>query len=186
MANHDALTGLPNLALGTDRMTQAIFSARRHSTRTGLMFIDLDGFKRINDVFGHDAGDHVLREIGSRLTACLREMDTVARIGGDEFVVILAEITERQAVELVADKIISLVSMPMRYLGQELSVGASIGISMFPHDGNTSNQMFKQADMAMYEAKKSGKNTYRFSIDSCPADAVAAQRSVVGINEKQG
>jgi len=160
LVNHDPLTGLPSLRLGKDRLEQAILAAQRHNLSAAVMFIDLDGFKSINDEFGHAAGDKVLIEVGQRIVNELRQTDTVARIGGDEFIVIMTNIKKTQAIRQVAIKIINSVNQAIPYQGAQLQVTASIGIAKYPLDGTTSSELMKNADQAMYTIKGSGKNNY--------------------------
>jgi diguanylate cyclase (GGDEF)-like protein len=162
LAFHDALTGLPNRALLMDRMEQSIAVAARQRETRGVMFIDLDRFKAINDSLGHDAGDALLKEVARRLKSCLRRADTVARIGGDEFVVLLNDVTIPETYAKVAQKVISNLSLPMEFAGSEMQVGASVGLACFPHDGENAIDLMKHADMAMYEAKAAGRNTFCF------------------------
>jgi len=166
MANHDALTGLPSLRLAYDRISLAVGTARRNETQAAVMFVDLDGFKQVNDTYGHDAGDLLLKEVALRLTACVRETDTVARIGGDEFLVILSELKSRKNSVIVAEKVMDRVSRPISVSGIHVTVGSSIGIALFPADGEEPKQLVKQADEAMYIVKKGGKNGYAFVGDS--------------------
>ncbi|HWH84128.1 MAG TPA: EAL domain-containing protein [Burkholderiaceae bacterium] len=162
LAFHDALTGLPNRPLLHDRLEQAIAAAQRDSAPVGVLFIDLDRFKAVNDSFGHDAGNGLLKEVATRLSACLRESDTVARMGGDEFVVLLRHVEEASDYGLVAQKIIASLSMPVVLNDQAMQVGASIGIAAYPGDGLDPATLMKHADAAMYAAKESGRGTYRF------------------------
>jgi len=172
LAFHDALTGLPNRALLLDRMEQSIAVAARQNEKRGIMFIDLDRFKSINDSLGHDTGDALLKEIARRLRACLRKADTVARIGGDEFVVLLNDVTVPETYASVAQKVISNLSLPMDLAGTTMQVGVSLGIACFPHDGESAVDLMKHADMAMYEAKSVGGGTYRFFQDSMTSASV--------------
>jgi len=162
MATHDELTGLPALKLARDRLVMSISQARRDNTITAFMFVDLDGFKHVNDKYGHDAGDEILRVTAKRFLSVLRETDTVARIGGDEFLVILTELHSRDNAALVAEKLLHVVSEPVYFDDFEASVGASIGISLFPDDGNDMETLIKIADAAMYKVKSEGKNGYIF------------------------
>lgn len=162
MVNHDPLTGLPSLRLGKDRLEQGILSAQRHKMIMALMFIDLDGFKTVNDEYGHTAGDAVLKEIGSRIVTELRLTDTIARIGGDEFMVVLTNVKDPQAIDRVATKILNKLQAPFYYQDITMSVGASIGIALCPLDGTTSEELLTKADQAMYSVKKSGKNNYAY------------------------
>lgn len=161
-ASYDALTNLPNRALFLDRLSQAMAKAQRDKTRFALMFLDLDHFKPVNDTLGHGAGDDLLREISHRLVACVRESDTVARHGGDEFTVILPEITTAKAAEVVAKKILEAVERPIILGDNEATVSASIGVALFPHDAQDAETLLKNADIAMYRAKERGRNTYQF------------------------
>jgi len=170
MATHDALTGLPGMRLVTDRLQVAISSAARNQRKVALLFIDLDGFKAVNDGFGHDAGDAVLKEIAQRLRQTVRGEDTAARIGGDEFLVILSGLQDLGDVATVAKKLIAAIGKPMAFSGADLQVGASIGIAVFPEHGNTVEALRQMADGAMYTVKKSGKNAYAFAeLDAAPA-----------------
>jgi diguanylate cyclase (GGDEF)-like protein/PAS domain S-box-containing protein len=162
LAFHDALTGLPNRPLLLDRLDQAIASARRDRDPLGLMFIDLDRFKAINDSLGHDAGNSLLKEVADRLSRCLRQADTVARLGGDEFVVLLRRVDMPENYGTVAQRIIASLSMPMTLDGYVVQIGASIGIACFPDDGRDSSELMKHADAAMYAAKAAGRGSYRF------------------------
>ena len=162
LAHHDALTNLPNRSLLTDRMQQAIHQAHRNSTKVALLMLDLDHFKRINDSLGHQIGDNLLRQVGKRLEESVREVDTVARMGGDEFVVFLPQVASRQAVSQVAAKVLSRLSEVMPIAGHEMIVTPSIGISVFPDDGDDGPALLKNADTAMYRAKASGRGNYKF------------------------
>jgi len=160
LVNHDPLTGLPSLRLGKDRLEQAILGAQRHNLSAAVMFIDLDGFKDINDEFGHAAGDKVLIEVGQRIVTELRQTDTVARIGGDEFIVVMTNIKQTKAISHVAVKIINSVNKAIAFQGAQLDVTASIGIAKYPLHGTTSSELMKNADKAMYSIKGTGKNNY--------------------------
>nr|WP_320115589.1 diguanylate cyclase [uncultured Desulfuromonas sp.] len=163
LANHDALTGLPSLRLVRDRINVALESAHRRHEQFAVMFFDLDGFKAINDQHGHDAGDFVLQTVAKHLLSCVRKSDTVARIGGDEFLLLLTEIKSVEDVENIACKVIETVNQPMDFDGYLLQVQASVGIALYPTHGNTSKVLIKQADSAMYAVKNNGKNGYRFA-----------------------
>lgn len=165
LASHDALTDLPNRILLQDRLAQAIIHAQRARKYVAVLFVDLDRFKNINDSLGHDVGDQVIREAASRLSTALRTGDTVARHGGDEFVIVLSEITRQSDVLNVVHKIIAAISVPMILQGHELFLSSSIGISMYPRDGRNSVTLMKNADTAMYQAKKSGSGGYKFYVD---------------------
>jgi diguanylate cyclase (GGDEF)-like protein/PAS domain S-box-containing protein len=164
MAMHDQLTGLPNRRLFLDRFEQTLNRAKRYGEKVALLFVDLDRFKQINDLRGHQVGDAVLRGAAERLEKCVRKADTVARIGGDEFVLVLGGQMEARHVELVARKAISELSKDFIAFGYRCSVGASVGISMFPNDGQSLDVLMNKADAAMYEAKRAGGG-YMFYLD---------------------
>ncbi len=159
LAQHDPLTGLPNRALFADRVEQALAVARRDSGRLALMFIDLDRFKPVNDNQGHAAGDRLLKELAGRIRGVVRESDTAARIGGDEFVVLLHNIQQDEDALTVGEKIRLVINQPFLIEGQSITVSASIGISLYPEDGADLLELSKHADEAMYRAKESGLNT---------------------------
>ena len=161
-AHHDELTGLPNRALFNDRLDQAITKARRHKEEIALFFIDLDHFKQINDTLGHEMGDDVLKFFAKRLNDSVRTEDTIARIGGDEFMVIMESLHTPEAISVVANKIVSIVKEPIILGEQTLHLGTSIGISVYPHNGETSEVLLKNADIAMYKAKDEGRDNYQF------------------------
>lgn len=162
LAQHDFLTGLPNRALLTERLSRAIGQARRHSKRVGLMFIDLDYFKHINDSLGHAVGDQLLQLVAERLIVCIRDTDTVCRQGGDEFVILLAEIEQARDAAPIAEKLLAAFAEPCLIAGHELHVSLSIGISIYPDDGMDADAVMKNADTAMYHAKANGRNNYQF------------------------
>lgn len=162
MAQHDALTGLPNRLALMNRLGQLLPESRRHDWRLAAMFIDLDRFKVINDTLGHQVGDEILREVAARLTHVTRETDFVARLGGDEFVVILPGLADPSHAAIVAGKIIAALSAPIEANDLELHTSPSIGISIFPNDGDDANVLLKSADTAMYHAKSAGRNNYQF------------------------
>ena len=178
MALHDSLTGLPNRQLFRDRFLHDMNHAKRYGDMVGLLYIDLDRFKRINDLHGHDAGDKALCETAARLLSCVREPDTVARIGGDEFVVTLSELSAPENAGFVAGRIISALAKPMVIDGDEHGVGASIGVSVYPTDSDNLDELLRMADKAMYEVKRrSGSGVLYHSgltgppPDGGPADA---------------
>lgn len=162
MESHDELTGMPAIKLARDRLSMAISRARRDNSLTAVMIIDLDGFKEVNDSFGHEAGDEILKVTAKRLISALRGTDTVARIGGDEFLVILTELHSRDNASLVAEKLLNIISQPVYLDDSEASVGASIGIAFFPDDGSDVEELIKMADAAMYKVKSTGKRGYLF------------------------
>jgi diguanylate cyclase (GGDEF)-like protein/PAS domain S-box-containing protein len=171
LAHHDQLTGLPNRNLLKDRMNHALARVKRHGGRMAVLFVDLDRFKPINDTLGHEAGDQVLKEVASRLVSCVRSSDTVARVGGDEFVVVIEEIMRPAEAGMVARKIVDTLSRPIMVDEHSCAVGASIGIAVFPDDGYTMEEVSKAADIAMYRVKNAGRNGYCFY-----ADGEAVQR----------
>jgi len=161
LAHYDALTGLPNRTLFFDRLNQALIMAVRGRYQMGLLYLDLDGFKEINDTYGHEAGDHILRNVAERLTSCLRLSDTVARMGGDEFTIILATLARRRDAGAVTKHIIEVLSQSFVLPdGISARLGVSIGIGIFPDDAENAEGLVNCADVAMYKAKRSGKNTY--------------------------
>jgi diguanylate cyclase (GGDEF)-like protein/PAS domain S-box-containing protein len=162
LAQHDFLTSLPNRMLLTERVSHALGLARRHHTQVGLLFLDLDNFKRSNDSLGHAIGDRLLQSVASRLVECVRATDTVCRQGGDEFVILLAEIEHPQDAAHVAETLRTALAKPHRIDDHELLVTPSIGISIFPDDGSNVDILMKNADAAMYRAKASGRNTHQF------------------------
>ncbi len=161
-ANYDALTELPNRSLFIDRLRQAIARAKREDTQLALLFVDLDRFKNINDSMGHSAGDKLLVQVAKALCGCVRESDTIARFGGDEFAIILSPIYGPKNAGTVAQTLLKVLSRPMLIDGYECMVGGSIGISIFPSDGQTPEDLVKNADAAMYRSKDEGRNTYQF------------------------
>ena len=160
LATHDTLTNLPNLRVTKDRTYMALKQAKRAQTLVAIMFIDLDGFKVINDTYGHSMGDHTLKETASRLLDSVRELDTVTRVGGDEFVIVLPDIKVQHAIEEIANRILFKLSQSIDFEGQKINVGASIGISFYPEHGDNLEALLTMADKAMYDSKKSGKNIY--------------------------
>lgn len=159
-AYHDLLTGLPNRALFHDRLSNTISNARRENDRLSVLFLDLDGFKVVNDTLGHSVGDELLKQVANRLRSCLREGDTVARLGGDEFIVLLPNINSDDIARLVAKKLEDAIKQPFFVDGNELFLTGSIGISMFPENGETADLLIKNADTAMYYTKEQGKNSF--------------------------
>jgi diguanylate cyclase (GGDEF)-like protein/PAS domain S-box-containing protein len=160
-AQHDILTGLPNRLLFEDRLRQALGQADRGGRMVALLFIDLDRFKQINDTLGHAAGDGLLGIVAQRLSGCIRQHDTLARLGGDEFILILSELSAPQDAVRIASKLLSAMQQPYESEGRELFLTASIGISVYPQDGNTSTALQRSADSAMYRAKSLGRNTFQ-------------------------
>ncbi len=162
LAHFDPLTHLPNRSLFIDRLKEAVELTIRLNKRIAVMFLDLDRFKIVNDTLGHQAGDHLLIEVAHRLEACIRSTDTVARLAGDEFTIILSNLDNPQEAALVAKKILAAFNPPINLDGREVFISASIGISIFPEDGKNVGQLLKNADAAMYHAKESGRNNYQF------------------------
>ena len=163
LATHDQLTGLPLLTLAADRLKIALHSARRSGKKVALLFIDLDGFKRVNDSLGHDAGDHVLKEVAAGLLSAVRIEDTAARVGGDEFIAILGNLADGKVAAQIAERAIAAISAPIHYKGNPISVGASIGIGLFPDHADDEETLRRAADVAMYSVKLSGKNRFAFA-----------------------
>ena len=159
-AHHDVLTGIPSLRLCLDRLSNALIRAQREGDVLAVFFIDLDGFKAINDNHGHEAGDYVLQEVARRLDLCVRQMDTVGRLGGDEFLIILPKINDFSIVERIGASVTTSIRKPIHWKNEQVSVSASVGIALYPRDGNETEQLIKKADEAMYEAKSNGKNQY--------------------------
>jgi diguanylate cyclase (GGDEF)-like protein/PAS domain S-box-containing protein len=162
LATHDRLTALPNRNLLDDRIAQAIRHAQRTNRLVAVMFLDLDRFKLVNDSLGHDRGDYLLEKIAHRLRGCVRADDTVARLGGDEFVVLMPDLQREEDAGVVARKVLATLPAPVRLDSEEVSVSTSIGIALYPRDGESSHDLLKNADSAMYTAKESGGHTYRF------------------------
>jgi diguanylate cyclase (GGDEF)-like protein/PAS domain S-box-containing protein len=160
MAYHDALTGLPNRILFNDRLTMAMANAQRSEKNAVVMMLDLDKFKQVNDVLGHKIGDLLLKAVAERLIKTLRKSDTVARMGGDEFMIILPEIVHEYDAGIVAEKIIEVFQWPFKLETKELSVTTSVGVSIFPKDGTDTDTLMKHADIAMYCSKGLGRNKY--------------------------
>lgn len=162
LAHYDQLTGLPNRLLFNDRLTQALAHAKRERLMVAIMFLDLDGFKEINDSLGHASGDELLKQVAQRLKDCLRATDTVARFGGDEFTITIAAVSHRNDVVVAANKIVEEVARPYVLDGREAMITTSIGICLYPDDGKLPEILIQRADNAMYHAKRHGKNHHRF------------------------
>lgn len=164
-SQRDPLTNIPNRLLMLDRLESAIASARRRETRIAVMFVDLDRFKLINDTLGHTAGDEVLQLVARRLQSAVRDSDTVSRHGGEEFLVLLPEISRAADAAVIAEKLLDAVAAPAKAGGQRLSLSASIGITVYPEDGEDAQTLISRADAAMYRAKRAGPGRYEFYAD---------------------
>jgi diguanylate cyclase (GGDEF)-like protein/PAS domain S-box-containing protein len=161
-ANYDKLTGLPNRSMFHDRLEQEIKRGHRGGTRLALLFLDLDRFKEVNDSMGHDMGDALLKQVAGRLAGCVRESDTIARLGGDEFIIILNDISDPSVISRIAEKIISVLAAPFNLRFSPVYVSGSVGITLYPDDGDTTEILMKNADQAMYTAKKEGRNRFYY------------------------
>lgn len=174
LAEHDYLTDLPNRLLLTDRITQAISAAKRRQSKLAILFCDIDHFKRVNDTLGHEVGDQLLKVLCQRLQLCIRASDTLSRLGGDEFVVLLPELNDDAVPAEIAQKILTVLKDPVNIAGHELFITASIGIAVYPDDGQSEDVLTRHADAAMYHAKNSGRNNYQFFTHEM-SERVAAQ-----------
>jgi len=172
LAYYDSLTGLPNRSLLQDRLSKALAGARRHREKLAVLFLDIDGFKTINDSLGHSFGDLLLQQLAKRLQTCARDQDTVARLGGDEFLVVLGSVEEDSDAAIAAERIARAVNAPFNIQGQILNVTCSLGISLFPEHGKDVEALIKNADAAMYSSKDGGRNTFRFFTEKMTAEAV--------------
>ncbi|MEQ8709445.1 MAG: diguanylate cyclase [Rhodospirillales bacterium] len=161
MAHHDQLTGLANRALFWDRLEHLLKVARRTKQIVGVAYLDLDGFKRVNDEMGHNAGDELLKIVADRLVESMRDSDTISRFGGDEFVVLIENMPERSHSQIVGKKIVDVIKQPIVIDGSQADVSASVGIALYPDGGQSADDLIKNADTAMYEAKNGGKNQFR-------------------------
>ena len=179
-AMHDPLTGLATRQLARDRIARACARALRNDSRVALLFIDLDGFKAINDRHGHEAGDAVLETLGRRLAGAVREIDTAARIGGDEFLVVCVEVGGAAETGVAADRLLDLLVTPVEHAGHSLRVGASIGIALFPQQATTPEQLMACADQAMYQAKAAGGNRWQLYRSASDKAASAAPAGSAG------
>lgn len=161
-AHIDPLTALPNRMLFEDRLEEAIVRARKTDSLLALLYVDLDRFKLVNDTFGHEAGDELLFQVGARLQSCVRDRDTVCRVGGDEFLILLTDLDRDAEASNIANRITYVLNRPLQLAAGEATIGVSVGIAIFPRDGTTSALLVKNADVAMYWSKRAGRNTFRF------------------------
>lgn len=166
LAQYDHLTGLVNRTLFRDRLIHAMARSKRMQQPIGLMLLDLDRFKAVNDTFGHDMGDELLKVVSERLKTCVREVDTVARMGGDEFTIILEGASSEQNILVVAKRITESIATPFELKGHQISIGISIGITIYPHDDHPVDELLKHADTAMYRAKQEGGSAFRLHVSS--------------------
>ena len=162
LAHYDSLCNLPNRLLFYDRLRQSVSRSRRNDQRIAVMFMDLDGFKKVNDEHGHGVGDELLQQVSKRVAEVLRESDTIARIGGDEFTLIINDIDNIESINTIVEKILTSITEPHTVNHASFHISASIGISLYPDNSEDMNTLVKQADIAMYKAKKQGKNCYKF------------------------
>jgi len=174
-ANYDFLTGLPNRSYFLNHLDQDVKRAERSGLSVALFFIDLDGFKNVNDRKGHDAGDQLLQQVAQRIGRCVRGTDTVARLGGDEFTAILTDVNKVLDVDILAQEMLGALAMPFSILGEDVQISASIGITLFPQDASTPEELLKNADQAMYAAKNAGKSCFCYFIQS-PCAVTTKQR----------
>ena len=186
LATHDALTDLPNRRLFVDRLQHAIHASRRSNHHCGVLFLDLDGFKTANDSLGHAVGDDLLKEVTQRIQAQLRDEDMVSRMGGDEFVVLIEDIKEPNDLAMVCLKLLAHIGNPFEISGLSLSITSSIGIAVFPQDGDTVDMLLANADAAMYETKQGGRNSYRFFKPSMNVNSLRTLQIQVGLREAIG
>jgi len=183
MAHHDALTGLPNRALFLELIRFELEESRRSRKKMGLLFLDLDRFKGVNDSLGHEAGDELLKTVAVRLGSAIRKSDTVARIGGDEFSILLAGITRPEDIAEIVRKILDAFGKPCVIAGREFHITTSMGISVYPDDSDEIDILFRYADIALYRAKNRGRNTFEFYKNpdvGIPEPKVASHEAVRG------
>ena len=164
LATHDGMTGLVNREMFNQLINLAIEQARRYSRKLAVLFIDLDGFKEINDSLGHEFGDRMLIIVAQRLKGCMRSSDVVARFGGDEFVILIPEVKDINQLSMIANNLLSVIAQPEDVMGRLCKVTASIGISIFPVDANNVSSLMKNADISMYQAKQNGKNNFNIYV----------------------
>lgn len=164
-ANHDPLTGLANRRLFSELLIQLINSVKREQTRCAMLYLDLDDFKNVNDTHGHQAGDELLVTVAQRLKSCVRESDVIARIGGDEFIVLLMNASSHEDIKAMANKLIASLTHPIKLANHDIQIGASIGITIIPEDGTNPDELLKKSDLALYQGKNQGRNTVNFYRD---------------------
>lgn len=181
LAHHDPLTSLPNRLLGKDRMEVAMAGARRNRHKAALLFLDLDHFKKVNDSLGHPFGDELLQQVSTRLRECLNETDTLSRHGGDEFLVLMGDLREVEPASLMAETMLGRLGRPFKVNGQDLYMSASIGIAIYPDDGEDFDTLLRRAEIAMYHTKEAGRNAYRFFTDQMNADSSEYLRLRTGL-----
>jgi diguanylate cyclase (GGDEF)-like protein/PAS domain S-box-containing protein len=187
LAHYDSLTGLPNRTLLADRLKSTIADAARYSYRFALLFVDLDRFKLVNDSLGHEIGDQLLKSVAKRMQAAVRDTDTISRVGGDEFIVLLSQIPSAEVPAKIAEKLINAVSQPYRIEQYDLVVTASVGISIYPDDGRDAGSLMRSADASMYSAKEAGRNRYQFhseGLTSSATDRLDLERELRGAAER--
>jgi diguanylate cyclase (GGDEF)-like protein/PAS domain S-box-containing protein len=182
-ANFDALTGLGNRSLLYDRLEHALLQAQRTNLRVGLLFLDLDGFKWVNDTLGHDVGDELLIEVARRLSGCVREQDTVARLGGDEFTAVVSGLRDADVLQSIGDKILNALCEPFALVGGLHHISGSVGITVYPDDGTDAQTLLRNADIAMYKSKQAGKNRLHFFAPQMQADVVMQRRTEAELRE---
>jgi len=186
LAFSDVLTGLPNRALLADRLHQTLAAARRHGMRFAVLMADLDGFKAVNDSYGHDAGDVVLQQVARRFQGCIRDGDTLARLGGDEFAIVLPQVESSEAAALVALRLIRSLDEPLGEDGHAVVVGTSVGIAAFPEHGRSIHGLLLAADTALYAAKHAGKNGFRWATARSGAEPLLAASTIWSVAHSVG
>jgi diguanylate cyclase (GGDEF)-like protein/PAS domain S-box-containing protein len=182
MANHDVLTGLPTRRLAMDRLVNSLALAKRYNTIVAVLYVDLDGFKAVNDTLNHEGGDHILKEASNRISACIRDVDTVSRVGGDEFMVILTNMPDKNSIVLIAEKLVKTISAPYQFEDVDnITIGASIGIALYPDNGYKPLELVNLADLSMYKVKRKGKNNYAFvnKMDAFDLAEIIKKRSYI-------
>lgn len=194
LAYHDTVTQLPNRLMFREYLDKVIAMAKRNGTTLGILFLDLDNFKHVNDTIGHDGGDSLIKEVANRLSGCLRqsdyiavadaaddEADLVARLGGDEFILLLSDLTDTLDASIVAQRLMDAISLPYTIKGKQIHIGTSIGITIFPSDGDDAESLIRNADVAMYHAKENGKNNYKFyshSLNQAASDRLTMENEI--------